>query len=207
MVVRCLASSAPWASARFPLHPRWSARALLHFWPRTRTSDGDPAHRSGSAKTHSSSHWGALHTRSDTASCCRMARQTAVARGGFWSGPRKAWEYAGIGRFKAKGNTLEAFYLDRDELHESDTGHKTLGRELRAGVGGEHHTRAELPEGGIRYAPLARWHGRVRCPRVYRSVARAARPLFRARVCAGGERRCAIRCCLDGADRLQARRR
>jgi hypothetical protein len=42
-------------------------------------------------------------------------------RGGYWSGARKAWEYAGIVRFKLKGNTFEAFYLDRDELPDSDT--------------------------------------------------------------------------------------
>lgn len=48
-------------------------------------------------------------------------------RGGFWSGARKAWEYAGIGTFKTPRNTADVFYLDRDELPESDTGSSLWG--------------------------------------------------------------------------------
>jgi hypothetical protein len=48
-------------------------------------------------------------------------------RGGYWSGARKAWEYAAIGQFKTKHHTLQAFYLDRDELPESDTDSKVSG--------------------------------------------------------------------------------
>ena len=57
------------------------------------------------------------------------------SRGGFWSGPRKAWELAGIGRFKAKGNTLEAFYVDRDELDDSDTDSKFWGANYELALG------------------------------------------------------------------------
>ncbi len=48
-------------------------------------------------------------------------------RGGYWSGARKAWEKAGIGEFKTKHNTLQAFWLDRDELPESDSGNEVWG--------------------------------------------------------------------------------
>jgi hypothetical protein len=61
------------------------------------------------------------------------------SRGGFWSGPRKAWEYAAIGRFEAKGNTFEVFYLDRDEVPESDTDSKVWGANYELAIG-EHST-------------------------------------------------------------------
>jgi hypothetical protein len=56
-------------------------------------------------------------------------------RGGYWSGPRKAWEYAAIGQFKAKNNTLQVFYLDRDELPESETGTKVSGVNYELAIG------------------------------------------------------------------------
>ena len=49
------------------------------------------------------------------------------SRGGFWSGARKAYEFAGIGRVKAGPTTIEVFYLDRDELPENDSDSKTYG--------------------------------------------------------------------------------
>ena len=49
------------------------------------------------------------------------------SRGGFWSNARKAWAFAGVGRFHAKNNTVEAFYLDRDEVPESETGTRLWG--------------------------------------------------------------------------------
>lgn len=42
-------------------------------------------------------------------------------RGGYWTGPRKAFELAAIGSFTPFSNTFEAFYLDKDELPESDS--------------------------------------------------------------------------------------
>jgi hypothetical protein len=57
------------------------------------------------------------------------------ARGGYWSGPRKAWEYAGIGRFQAKGNTFDVFYLDRDELPTSETGTNLWGANYELALG------------------------------------------------------------------------
>ena len=49
------------------------------------------------------------------------------SRGGFWSGARKAFEFAAIGRVKAGHTTIEAFYLDRDELPENDSDSKSYG--------------------------------------------------------------------------------
>ena len=49
------------------------------------------------------------------------------SRGGFWSNARKAWQFAGVARVHASHNTLEAFYLDRDEVPESETGTRLWG--------------------------------------------------------------------------------
>src|SRR5882672_61575 len=49
------------------------------------------------------------------------------SRGGYWTNARKAFEFAAIGRFKPGKNTVEAFYLKRDELPESNTDSKLWG--------------------------------------------------------------------------------
>jgi hypothetical protein len=49
------------------------------------------------------------------------------SRGGFWSNARKAWQFAAIGRLKPGNHTIEGFYLDRDEVPESDTGSRLTG--------------------------------------------------------------------------------
>jgi hypothetical protein len=49
------------------------------------------------------------------------------SRGGFWSNARKAWAFAGIARFKPKHHTFEAFFLNRDEVPESETGTEVWG--------------------------------------------------------------------------------
>jgi Alginate export len=49
------------------------------------------------------------------------------SRGGYWTNARKAFEFAAIGRFKPGSHTLEAFYLRRDELPESNTDSKLWG--------------------------------------------------------------------------------
>jgi Alginate export len=48
-------------------------------------------------------------------------------RGGYWTGARKAFEFAAIGRFKPGPHTVEAFYLDRDEMPEADSDTKLWG--------------------------------------------------------------------------------
>jgi hypothetical protein len=57
------------------------------------------------------------------------------SRGGFWSNARKAWQYAGIARFQPKHHTFEAFYLDRDEVPESETGTRLFGGNYDLNVG------------------------------------------------------------------------
>ncbi len=61
------------------------------------------------------------------------------SRGGFWSNARKAWQFAAVGRLKPKNHTLEGFYLDRDEVPESETGSKLGGANYEY-AWGEHST-------------------------------------------------------------------
>ena len=49
------------------------------------------------------------------------------SRGGYWTNARKAFEFAAIGRFKPGNHTIEAFYLRKDELPESNTDSKLWG--------------------------------------------------------------------------------
>lgn len=49
------------------------------------------------------------------------------SRGGYWTNARQAFKFAAIGRFKPGHNTLEAFYLERDELPEARTDSKLWG--------------------------------------------------------------------------------
>ncbi len=57
------------------------------------------------------------------------------SRGGFWSNARKAWQFAAVARVKPKNHTLEAFYLDRDEVPESETGSRLWGANYELTVG------------------------------------------------------------------------
>jgi hypothetical protein len=57
------------------------------------------------------------------------------SRGGFWSNARKAWKFSGIGRLNVKGSTLEAFYLDRDEVPEAKTGTRLWGGNYQLALG------------------------------------------------------------------------
>jgi alginate export protein len=57
------------------------------------------------------------------------------SRGGFWSGARKAWGFAAIGRVKPRNHTLEAFYLDRSDIPESDDATRLWGANYDLAVG------------------------------------------------------------------------
>jgi hypothetical protein len=57
------------------------------------------------------------------------------SRGGFWSNARKAWEFAAVARVKPGNHTAEVFYLDRDEVPESETGTKLWGANYELAVG------------------------------------------------------------------------
>jgi hypothetical protein len=56
-------------------------------------------------------------------------------RGGYWTNARKAFEFAAVGRFKPGGHKLEAFYLDKDDLPEADTGSRLWGANYEYAIG------------------------------------------------------------------------
>jgi len=49
------------------------------------------------------------------------------SRGGYWTNARKAFAFGAIGRVAPGPHRIEAFYLDRDELPESETGSRLAG--------------------------------------------------------------------------------
>ena len=57
------------------------------------------------------------------------------SRGGYWTNARKAFQFAAIGRFKPGPHTIEAFYLDKDELDENDTGSRLWGTNYEFSIG------------------------------------------------------------------------
>ena len=57
------------------------------------------------------------------------------SRGGYWTNARKAFEFAAIGRFKPGDHTAELFYLDKDELPESDSGTRLWGANYEYALG------------------------------------------------------------------------
>jgi hypothetical protein len=57
------------------------------------------------------------------------------SRGGYWTGARKAFEFAVIGRFKPGNHTLEAFYLDKDDISEADSETKLWGANYQYAIG------------------------------------------------------------------------
>jgi hypothetical protein len=57
------------------------------------------------------------------------------SRGGFWTNARKAWQYAAIARLQPKNQKIEGFYLDRDEVPESDTGSRLAGLNYEYSIG------------------------------------------------------------------------
>jgi hypothetical protein len=59
------------------------------------------------------------------------------SRGGYWTNARKAFEFAAIGRVKPGAHTLEAFYLDKDELEERESGSRLWGANYEYSIGEE----------------------------------------------------------------------
>ncbi len=57
------------------------------------------------------------------------------SRGGYWTNARKAFEFAAIGRVKPGAHTVEAFYLDKDELEENDSGSRLWGANYEYAIG------------------------------------------------------------------------
>src|SRR6185436_21033229 len=61
------------------------------------------------------------------------------SRGGYWTNARKAFEFAAIARAHPGAHTVEAFYLDKDDLPEGDTGTRLWGANYELSPG-EHST-------------------------------------------------------------------
>jgi hypothetical protein len=61
------------------------------------------------------------------------------SRGGYWTNARKAFELAAIGRVNSGHHKIEGFYLDKDELQESDSGTRLGGANYEYAFG-EHST-------------------------------------------------------------------
>ncbi len=57
------------------------------------------------------------------------------SRGGYWTNARQAFDFAAIGRFTPGNNRIEAFYLERDELPESDTDASLWGINYEYSIG------------------------------------------------------------------------
>jgi hypothetical protein len=57
------------------------------------------------------------------------------SRGGYWTGQRKAFEFAAIGRFKPGNHTFEAFYLDKDDVPEADSNSELWGANYEYAIG------------------------------------------------------------------------
>jgi len=57
------------------------------------------------------------------------------SRGGYWTNARMAFEFGAVGRFKNGSSTFEAFYLDKDELPESDSHSKLWGVNYEYAIG------------------------------------------------------------------------
>ena len=57
------------------------------------------------------------------------------SRGGYWTNARQAFEFAAIGRARPGNHTFEVFYLDRDELPESDSDSKLWGTNYQYAFG------------------------------------------------------------------------
>jgi hypothetical protein len=58
-------------------------------------------------------------------------------RGGYWTNARKAFELAAIGRFTPGHHNVEAFYLDKDDLPEADSGSRLWGANYEYAIGEE----------------------------------------------------------------------
>ena len=108
------------------------------FAPKTPPSGGDPGSRSGRARTCWTSASGACRTSSDTAFLLWDGAAEGGSRGGYWTNARKAFAFGAIGRVKPGPHKIEAFYLDKDDLNENETGTKLWGTNYE--ITGKHTT-------------------------------------------------------------------
>ena len=68
------------------------------------------------------------------------------SRGGYWTNARKAFEFAAIARFTPGRTLAELFYLDKDELTESDSGSRLWGANYELDDRRRHDARSDLHE-------------------------------------------------------------
>jgi hypothetical protein len=61
------------------------------------------------------------------------------SRGGYWTNVRKAFAFAAVGRIHSGAHKVEAFYLDRDDLPENETGTRLWGANYEYALG-DHST-------------------------------------------------------------------
>ncbi len=59
------------------------------------------------------------------------------SRGGYWTNARKAFEFAAIGRFKPGAHTVEAFFLEKDDLPEGGSDSEVWGLNYEYAFGEE----------------------------------------------------------------------
>jgi hypothetical protein len=57
------------------------------------------------------------------------------SRGGYWTNARKAWKFAALGQLKTGSNTLQLFYLEKDELPEANNHSKVSGVNYEYAIG------------------------------------------------------------------------
>ena len=115
------------------------------------------------------------------------------SRGGYWTGARKAFEFAAIGRFKPGNHTFEAFYLDKDDMPEADSDSKLWGAELRVRDRRGHDARRDVHE-VVRRRRRGAAARRARCLQpagFHGTVLRPEGTFLRGGVRHRGQRRCA----------------
>ncbi len=114
------------------------------------------------------------------------------SRGGYWTNARKAFEFAAIGRFKPGSHTLEAFYLRRDELPESNTDSKLWGVNYQYAFSEDNTVGATYMKWSAnRQCAAARRPRRVQRASIPGAVSNPEGALLRAGIRQGGQRRSA----------------
>ena len=161
---------------------------------RTSTSAGAPARSSAtSARTFSTSRVGRTQYKLGHGMLLWDGAAEGGTRGGYWTNARKAFEFAAIGRFKPGNHTVEAFYLDKDELPGVEYRQQALGRELRVRDRRGHDARRDVYE-VVRRSDDAPQRDGLDVYNLRAYTAPFSEPegaLFRGGVRAGGQRRCA----------------
>jgi hypothetical protein len=62
------------------------------------------------------------------------------SRGGYWTNARQAFQFAAVARFQPTHHKVEAFYLDKDELPDNDSGTRLSGLNYEFAAGKDNST-------------------------------------------------------------------